>query len=152
MSRNSIFLAGLLLAASSATALAQSYEAQLDPAPFDATTRANVIDSIGQVRATLDGDTLTVVGKFSNLTSAATAAQLRTGLAKGVPGDVIGPLTVSHGQEGTISGSVKLTAAQAAALNRQSVYVRIDGEKAPDGNLQGWLEPAGRNALAQGNH
>jgi hypothetical protein len=152
MSRHSIILAALLLAASSATALAQPYEAELDPAPFDATTRANVIGSIGQVSATLNGDTLTVVGKFSNLTSAATAAQVRTGLAKGVPGDAIGPLTVSHGREGTISGSVKLTAAQAAALNRQSVYVRIDSEKAPDGNLLGWLEPAGQNASTQGKH
>jgi hypothetical protein len=144
MSRHSIILAGLLLAASSAAALAQSYEAQLDPAPFDATTRADVIGSIGQVSATLNGDTLSVTGKFSNLTSPATTAQLRSGLAKGVPGNAIGPLTVTHGQEGMVSGSVKLTAAQVAALAKQSVYVRIDSEKAPDGNLQGWLEPASK--------
>jgi hypothetical protein len=50
---------------------------------------------------------------------------------------------VSPGQLGTVSGSVRLTAAQIAALNKQSVYVRIDSEMAPDGNLQGWLEPAG---------
>ncbi len=142
MSRHIIVLAGWLLAASSAAALAQSYEAQLDPAPFDATTRANVIGSVGQVSATLNGDTLSVTGKFSNLTSPATAAQLRIGLAKGVPGNAIGPLTVTHGREGTLSGSVKLTAAQVVALDKQSVYVRIDSEKAPDGNLQGWLEPA----------
>ena len=142
MSRHSIILAGLLLAFPGA-AFAQSYVAELDPTPFDATTREIVIGAIGDVKATLNGDVLTVTGKFSGLTSPATAAQLRIGLAKGVPGDAVGKLTVSPGQVGTVSGSVRLTAAQIAALNKQSVYVRIDSEKAPDGNLQGWLEPAG---------
>ena len=142
MSRHSIILAGLLLAFPGA-AVAQSYVAELDPTPFDAITRGIVIGAIGDVKATLNGDVLTVTGKFSNLTSPAAAAQLRMGLAKGVPGDSVGKLTVSQGQEGTVSGSVKLTAAQITALNRQSVYVRVDSEKAPDGNLQGWLEPAG---------
>lgn len=151
MSRHSFILAGLLLAMSSAAAFSQSYEAQLDPAPFDATTRANVIGAIGQVSAVLAGDTLTVSGKFSSLASAATSAQLRTGLAKGVPGDPIAPLTVSHSTDGTLSGRVKLTATQLAALNKQSVYVRIDSEKAPDGNLQGWLEPVGANT-GEGNN
>lgn len=150
MSRHSIILAGLLLAAVPGAAFAQSYEAELDPTPFDATTRDIVIGAIGDVSATLNGDTLTVSGKFSNLTSPATAAQLRTGLAKGVPGDAIGPLTVTHGQEGTVSGSVTLTPSQVTALNRQSVYVRIDSQKAADGNLQGWLEPAG--SAREGNN
>lgn len=146
MARHSIILAGLLLTAIPGVAFAQSYEAELDPTPFDATTRDIVIGSIGDVSATLNGGTLTVTGKFSNLTSPASAAQLRRGLAKGVPGDVIGTLIVSHSQTGTVSGIAKLTPAQIAALNKQSVYVRIDSEKAPDGNLQGWLEPA-----AEGN-
>jgi hypothetical protein len=150
MSRHSFILAGLLLAIFPIGAFSQPYEAQLDPAPFDATTRANVIGAIGQVSAMLAGDTLTVSGKFSSLTSAATSAQLRAGLAKGVPGDAIGPLTISHSTNGTISGTIRLTAPQLAALNKQSVYVRIDSEKAPDGNLQGWLEPADANA-GEGN-
>ncbi|MBN9589798.1 MAG: hypothetical protein BGN85_03730 [Alphaproteobacteria bacterium 64-11] len=143
MTRHSIILAGLLFTAIPGVAFAQSYEAELDPTPFDATARDIVIGSIGDVSATLSGDTLTVTGKFSDLTSPASAAQLRTGLAKGVPGDAISTLMVSHGQKGTVSGTVKLTPAQIAALNKQSIYVRIDSEKAPDGNLQGWLEPAG---------
>lgn len=123
-----------------APALAADYAAELDPAPFDATNRADVIGSIGNVTATLAGDRLTVSGSFSHLTSNATAASLRIGLAKGVPGDAIGALTVSRGHEGQISGSVTLTPAQIAALGKQALYVRIDSEKAPDGNLQGWLE------------
>jgi hypothetical protein len=130
-------VAALLLAT---PALAAGYEAQLDPTPFDATSRADVIDSIGAVTATLDGNTLTVHGNFSNLTSPATGASFRIGLAKGVPGDAIGTLTVSHARQGEITGSIKLNSAQKAALDRQSLYIRIDSEKAPDGNLQGWLE------------
>lgn len=144
MTRHSMILAGLLLAAAPGAAMAQSYETELDPTPFDATTRAIVIGSIGQATAMLDGNRLTVKGSYSHLTSPATAAQVRTGLAKGVPGAAIGPLTVSGGTDGTLSGSVSLSPAQAVALNRQSIYIRIDSQKAPDGNLQGWLEPASR--------
>jgi hypothetical protein len=121
-------------------AVAASYEAELDPTPFDATDRANVIDSIGNVTATLNGNVLTVQGSFSHMASPATGASLRIGLAKGVPGDAIGTLTATHGPQGSVEGSVKLTAAQMDALRRAALYVRIDSEKAPDGNLQGWLE------------
>ncbi|HKB95245.1 MAG TPA: CHRD domain-containing protein [Rhizomicrobium sp.] len=123
-------------------ALAAGYEAELDPVPFDATTRADVIDSIGNVTATLEGNTLTVHGSFSNLTSPAAGGSFRIGLAKGVPGDAIGTLTVSHARQGAVDGSIKLSSAQKSALDKQSLYIRIDSEKAPDGNLQGWLEAA----------
>lgn len=121
-------------------AFAAGYEAELDPTPFDATNRADVLGSIGEVSATLDGNVLTITGNFSHLVSNATAASLRIGLAKGVPGDAVGSLTVTHAREGQVSGSMTLTAAQKAALDHQALYVRIDSEKAPDGNLQGWLE------------
>lgn len=145
MSRRCIqhFTAAFLLAAS--PVLAAGFEAELDPVPFDATNRADVIGSIGNVTATLDGGTLTVAGTFSNLTSAATGGSVRIGLAKGVPGDAIGTLAVSHAPQGSVSGSVTLTAAQAAALQKQALYIRIDSQKAPDGNLQGWLEATGTN-------
>jgi hypothetical protein len=145
MSRRRILnlTAAILLAAT--PVLAASFEAELDPVPFDATNRADVLGSIGNVTATLDGSTLTINGTFSAMTSAATGGSLRIGLAKGVPGDAIGTLTVSHAPQGTVSGSVALTTAQAAALQKQSLYIRIDSEKAPDGNLQGWLEATGKN-------
>ncbi|HJT42149.1 MAG TPA: CHRD domain-containing protein [Rhizomicrobium sp.] len=129
-----------------APAWAANFEAQLDPAPFNATSRAIVIESEGQVTATLEGRTLSVRGTFSNLSSPATAASFRIGLAKGVLGDAIGgTLTVTPATQGSVEGSIKLTSAQLAALNQQSLYIRIDSEKAPDGHLQGWLEPAGSN-------
>ena len=133
-------VAALLLAG---PALAATYEAELDPCPFDATNRADVINSIGNVTANLDGNMLTVKGTFSNFTSLATGGSFRIGLAKGVPGDAIGNLTVDHARQGSFSGSIKLTAAQLAALKRQALYIRIDSQKSPDGNVQGWLEESG---------
>ncbi len=141
MSRHmNIFICAAMALALTTPALAAGYEAELDPVPFDATTRADVIGSIGNVTATLDGNTLTVQGTFSSLTSPATGGSFRIGLAKGVPGDAIGTLSASRARQGEISGSIKLNAAQKAALDRQSLYIRVDSEKAPDGNLQGWLE------------
>src|SRR3569833_797174 len=135
-----LMMGALLLCAAPAFA-AETFDAELDPVPFDAVNRADVIGSIGNVTASLDGSTLTVQGTFSNLTSNAKGGSFRIGLAKGVPGEAIGgSLTVSHAQEGTVSGSVTLAPAQVEALHRQALYIRIDSEKAPDGNLQGWLE------------
>ena len=149
MSRSSRILicavAALLLAV---PAFAAGYEAQLDPTPFDATNRADVIESIGNLTATLDGNTLTVKGTFSNFTSPATGGSFRIGLAKGVPGDAIGALTVDHARQGSFSGSIKLNATQVAALKREALYVRIDSEKSPDGNVQGWLEDAGKDHVS----
>jgi hypothetical protein len=147
MSRHIAFCAALMLLATPAFAAA-TYEAELDPTPFDATSRADVIESIGNVTATLDGSTLTVKGTFSNFTSPATNGSFRIGLAKGVPGDAIGTLTVEHGRQGTFSGSIKLSSAQLAALKREALYIRIDSQKAPDGNVQGWLEDAGKDHVS----
>ena len=139
MSRKNLFCA-LALVLSTAPAFAAGYDAELDPVPFDASNRAIVINSIGDASASLEGGTLTVRGNFSNFTSPATGGSLRIGLAKGVPGDAIGSLTADHNTSGHFSGSVKLSSDQIAALKKQAIYVRIDSEKAPDGNVQGWLE------------
>lgn len=132
------------VAALTSPVLAAGFAAELDPAPFDAATRSNVINSIGDATATLNGDTLTVSGSFRDLASSATGGSLRIGVAKGVPGDAVATLTVDHAQVGHFAGSLTLSPAQVAALNASAIYVRIDSEKAPDGNLQGWLENAGK--------
>jgi hypothetical protein len=141
MSRPSnIFICAATALLLAGPALAAGYEAELDPVPFDEVNRADVIGSIGNITATLDGNILTVHGSFSNLTSPASGGSFRIGLAKGVPGDAIGSVTVSHARQGEVSGAIKLSAAQKAALDKESLYIRIDSEKAPDGNLQGLLE------------
>jgi hypothetical protein len=129
----------LTFALARAWAADQEFLGQLDPVAFDNSTRANVV-GIGNISAVLVGSTLIVSGRFSELASPAVAAQLRMGLAMGVPGPVIGKLTVAHAISGEIAGKVKLSAAQIAALHENAVYVQLDSVKAPDGNLWGWLE------------
>ena len=48
-------------------------------------------------------------------------------------------LKVSTGTSGTISGAFDLTAAQVQELAQGRYYVQLHSEKAPDGNLWGWL-------------
>jgi len=115
------------------------FEGELDPFAFTPATRANVV-GVGTVSATLNGSTLSVTGTFSDLSSPATAAHLRMGLAMGVPGPVIAELSVAHEVKGAISAKIALSPAQIAALRANSVYVQLDSVKAPDGTLWGWLE------------
>jgi hypothetical protein len=61
------------------------------------------------------------------------------GVAAGVRGPAIGELTISHAPDGSVSGSATLTAEQVDALRKGKLYIQIASEKAPDGNLWGWL-------------
>jgi len=137
---SSVALAAMLICTLAPTwAAVPAFQGELDPFPFTPATRANVA-GIGTISATLDGNNLTIKGTFSDLPSPATAAHLRMGLAMGVPGAVIGELTVSHEVAGTFAGKVMLNDTQLAGLRRNALYVQIDSVKAPDGNLWGWLE------------
>ena len=57
-------------------------------------------------------------------------------------GPVVADLTVAKGAEptaGTITGTLDLTALQVTDLEKGRFYVQLHSEKAPDGNLWGWL-------------
>ena len=129
----------LICALAPALGAERVFQGDLDPFPFTPATRANVAGT-GTISASLEGNNLIIKGTFSDLPSPATAAHLRMGLAMGVPGAVIGELTVSHEVAGTFAGKVMLNDTQLAGLRRNAVYVQIDSVKAPDGNLWGWLE------------
>ena len=45
-------------------------------------------------------------------------------------------------QSGEISGTFTLTPDQVAALKRGKLYVMLDSQSAPKGNLWGWFQPA----------
>ena len=83
---------------------------------------------------------LTITGTFEGLRSPATTAQLRRG-PKGIRGPAILDLdlTISKATKGTLSGSVELTPDQIADLRNGMLYVQLQSERAPDGNLWGWL-------------
>ena len=54
-------------------------------------------------------------------------------------GAAFADLMVTPGVDGTVTGRVDLTPDQATALAQGRVYVQLHSEKAPDGNLWGWL-------------
>jgi len=62
---------------------------------------------------------------------------------RGVRGPVAFDLAVAKtdAASGTLSGTVDLTALQVADLDKGRLYVQVHSEKAPDGNLWGWLMP-----------
>ena len=117
---------------------ARTYYARLSPVPADLTTAPNVTGS-GSVTATLSGTTLSVAGKFADLRSPATVARVHRGRKMGVRGPAAFDLKVSAGTSGSITGSVALTKAQLQDLYDNLYYVQLYSEKAPDGNLWGWL-------------
>lgn len=139
--RATLLLAALLTGGVSGAALgADVYASRLTAVAYDGAMRANV-QGDGHVSATLNGSSLTVSGEFMALPSAATSVKLYSGPGIGVPGDAILDLALSGQSQGTISGTVKLNAKQLTALKQGHVYVQLNSQKAPDGNLWGWLLP-----------
>jgi hypothetical protein len=133
-----------LLSCGSALA-ADTYRTNLGPMPLDEAVKKNMLGR-GDAAATLDGKDLTVSGSFAGLPSPATAAHLMVGTAIGVPGTESLALTVTQGVSGTVSGKLSLTAKQAAAFRTGKLYIQIDSQKAPTGNLWGWLLPQHEDA------
>jgi hypothetical protein len=121
-------------------AAAQTYQANLGPMPLDAAINKNMLGR-GEATASWDGKMLTVNGRFAGLPSSATKAHLFVSPAIGVPGGESFDLTVSAADNGTLSGQLALNAKQAAAFRTGRLYVQIDSQKAPAGNLWGWLLP-----------
>jgi hypothetical protein len=118
----------------------ENFETRLSPSPLTDGTRINITGE-GRATASLNGNKLTIGGDFHGLVTSATTAELYEGLGIGIPGPKAFDLTVSQVVSGTISGSVTLTVKQASALRAGHFYVQINSQKAPDGNLTGWLLP-----------
>ncbi len=133
------FLAAMVLSAAPAFA-AENYQTDIGPTPKNGTQGASV-QGRGTVLATLDKNTFTIQGKFAGLSSPATAARLHIGNVMGGTGPAIGDLTVTKAQSGEISGSFTLTPDQIAALKLGKLYVILDSQSAPKGNLWGWFQP-----------
>jgi len=134
-------LAALLVSSSLTVAFADDYATRLTAVAYDGAMRANV-QGDGHVTAVLQGNKLTVKGDFSALPSAATQAGLYSGEGIGVPGPQLLPLQLSGQNAGSFEGSFTLNSKQLTAFRRGHVYVQINSQKAPDGNLWGWLLPA----------
>jgi hypothetical protein len=132
-----VLFAGLIVSAQAS----KTYKARLSPVALDIAMQATVSGS-GSVSAVLTGTRLTITGTFDGLKSPATIAQIHKGPVRGVRGPSIFDLAVAPGTggtAGTISGALTLTPVQVTDLEKGRLYVQLHSEKAPDGNLWGWL-------------
>jgi CHRD domain-containing protein len=117
----------------------RTLRARLSPVPIDVSMQATIAGS-GSVTATLEGTTLTLHGTYQGLKTPATVARLHRAF-RGTRGPSFAELKVSGGTTGTITGAVALTNEQVGELGKSLFYVQLHSEKAPDGNLWGWLLP-----------
>ena len=116
----------------------ERYKVRLSTIPMDGGMRETVAGG-GAASAVLAGTKLTITGTFQGLKTPATSARLHTGLTRGVRGAPLVDLTVSKAVNGTLAGSIDLTPDQLQSLRKGQLYIQISSEKAPDGNLWGWL-------------
>jgi hypothetical protein len=147
-------LCGLALLWAGPGLAAEQFETRLSPSPLTGAARADVTGE-GRAKASLDGNKLTVSADFRGLSANATTAELHDGQGIAIPGAKAFDLTVTQDTSGTVSGTVTLSSKQVAALRAGHFYVQINSQKAPDGNLDGWLLPphpfAGEDVPVQGD-
>jgi hypothetical protein len=132
----------LLILGSVALPAAQAkpeFRARLAPVPIDLVMQSAIAGS-GTVTATLKGTRLSLTGSFAGLKTPATIAKIHVG-PKGIRGPAVLDLVVSKATSGTIEGSFDLTPGLLDDLRNNRLYVQLSSEKAPDGNLWGWLLP-----------
>ncbi len=120
-------------------AQAKPFMAHLSLVPLTVAMQATIAGR-GSATAVLSGNRLTIEGKFNGLRTPATTARLHLA-PRAMRGEAIGELTVSKATSGTLKGTVTLNDRQLDALERLSLYIQINSEKAPEGNLWGWLIP-----------
>jgi hypothetical protein len=123
-----------------AAASSTFHHVRLSPGPRLVGTRADRSGS-GSVTATLEDNTLKLQGSFSGLLAVPTGAHLHMGSLPGVRGPRIADLSVSPDTTGTLSGTVQLNSPQLLALRKGGLYIEIDSDKAPEGDLWGWIMP-----------
>jgi hypothetical protein len=133
-------LAVVLLISNVSVAQAQSartFKTRLSPVPVS--TYNPAVAGVGSVTATLAGNKFTIAGTFEGLASPATTARIHMSTKTGVRGEPMLNLTITSGTSGSISGTFDLTPAQVQELAAGRYYVQVQSEKAPEGNLSGWL-------------
>lgn len=140
MTRRVVLLAAcvMLVPAAMAGAQTRQYRARLSPVPLDIAMQATIA-GLGSATAVLKGSTLAINGTFSGLKTAATVARLHRSPKTGMRGAAIGDLTATPATSGSISGSIELGKQQIDDLAAGRLYIQLHSEKAPEGNLWGWL-------------
>ena len=132
-----IGVALLVICAGATAQKGETYKVRLSTVPVDATMLSRITGS-GSLTAVLAGTKLTFNGTFRGLRSPATHASIHVG-PKGIPGPPLLDLMISNATSGTVTGIVELTPSELEDLRNAKFYVQVDSEKAPEGNLWGWL-------------
>jgi hypothetical protein len=135
----------VLVAACAVAPAAQSgktYRTRLAPVPMT-TAMASTVAGVGTISAVVSGSKVTFTGTFEGLKSPATIAQIHKA-PRGIRGPVVEKLDLKvtnnpNGTSGTITGTLEFTPQQLADLEKGWLYVQLHSEKAPEGNLWGWL-------------
>ena len=118
----------------------KAYRVRLSPVPVDLPMLPTIAGS-GTVTATLTGNRLILTGNFEGLKSPATLLKIHRG-PRGVRGPAVIDLTAPpSATSGQISATVDLSPSQVDDLAKERLYVQLYSEKAPEGNLWGWLLP-----------
>jgi len=138
-------IAGILLLAVAWGAVAgvraqesRTFRARLSPVPISVDMVTQVTGS-GSLTGVLSGTTLTLAGLFTGLQTPATNAKVHIGERTGVRGPAVFDVRVDQATTGSISATIELSDSQIASLKRGLFYLQLHSEKAPDGNLWGWL-------------
>jgi hypothetical protein len=134
-------IAAIFIAFGAQAFATDNYQTDIGPTPKNGRQGANV-QGRGTVLATLDKNTFSLHGKFSGLSSPATEAHLYMGNVMGGAGPSIGDLAIAQARSGDISGTFTLTEDQVTALKTGRLYVMLNSQSAPKGNLWGWFQPA----------
>lgn len=130
-------------------AISEEFSGRLSPNPV--TLRdVDVITGSGEVIATLNANSLTVQGRFAGLQGAATEAFLHAG-KRAIPGPAFAQLSVDNKTAGEVSGVIELSEQQLETLRAGGIYLQINSEAAPTGNLRAWLLTP-QNTLRQKNN
>ena len=133
-------LAVVVLLSVAVATQARTYRARLSVVPLDVAMQSTIAGS-GAVTAKLDGTSLVIDGTFSGLKTPATAARVHRSPRTAMRGPALGDLKATSAVSGTINGSIELTKEQLDDLAGGRLYVQLHSEKAPEGNLWGWLLP-----------
>jgi len=135
---------GLALAASSGVAQeAVRYGDHMGTMPAANVNRASM-SGRGMVSATLADNTLTIEGTFEGLKSPATGVAVFAGETGQMGVDQVKTATnigtiAAADVSGSFSGTVELTDEQIALLNGNGIFVVVQTEANPGGEIRGWL-------------
>ena len=138
MTRTLVTALALVAVTAQSEAQSSQYRARLSVVPIDIPMQSTIAGS-GSVTGTLKGTTLTIAGTFAGLKTPATEARVHRGPRTAMRGPAIGDLSVTAATSGSITGSIELSKEHIDDLAAGRLYIQVHSQKAPAGNLWGWL-------------